>query len=1030
MIKHLLVAVVGLTPALVAPAAPLDAAARKQAESILAATGIRAGLAVHVGCRDGRLTAALRRDGIRVVHGLDANSAHIERAREYLRSLELCGPVSVVCWQAPFLPYIDNVVNLLVADGGTQMPAAEIMRVLAPRGVAYIRNGDTWVKTVKPVPDDIDEWTHHLHDASGNAVARDTVVGLPRHLQWVTGPRHGRSHEFTASTSTLVSTAGRIFCIADEAPVSPVKQAADWQLVARDGFNGLLLWQRPLRPWYSHLATWTGAPLELQRRMVAVADRVYVTLGYFGEVSALDAATGETVRTYPETAGAEEVLWHRGTLLVVARAITEEQRAEFQKLSDLTAAPESPLHIRDTRRPLFQAFRRTERKAQPSVLALEPESGALLWKLESEKLGGIQPRSLRAAGDRVFYQGGKTVCLELKSGQKLWSGPTDRVRVVDEDWVICSNNKTVTALGAQTGQMVWKQNPLLAQVKDAFIIDGSLWLGGFKPYDTGHKKYTGGVWGPHFATQRDLKSGEVQMHIEAECPKHHHRCYQNVATERYMLVGRRGTEFYDLKTGKVYWNSWARGVCRYGVMPCNGLLYKPPHACGCYVTVKLDGFNALAAARPSGTPTAETNQQRLVRGPAFGRIETPQDTPASRADWPTFRGDAARSGCTQHAVPAVLNAKWRLEAGAKLTPATVAGGKVFTACADRHQLLALDAGSGKTVWTFTADARIDSPPTAHKGRVLFGCRDGYVYCLRAADGALAWRFRAARDPRLTAAYGQLESVSPLHGSVLVHNDVLYATAGRSSYLDGGIDLVRLNPETGEMLSCTSLYSPDPDTGQQPEQYGPSAMPGAREDILSADDRNVYLQDLVFDKQGVQQTEPVPHLFALTGYLDDSWTHRSYYLFGDKPSVSTGCSGRSRTLIYGRLLLCDASTIYGYGRKNVHWSNELEDGVYHLFARRRDAKEPEWSRAMPIQVRALVLAGDIIFAAGAPVDAGSGVPDKDAGAEAMLLALSAADGAELGRCPLEARPVFNGMAAAGGQLLLTLEGGRIVCMAGK
>ena len=47
-------------------------------------------------------------------------------------------------------------------------------------------------------------------------------------------------------------------------------------------------------------------------------------------------------------------------------------------------------------------------------------------------------------------------------------------------------------------------------------------------------------------------------------------------------------------SGDVLWNSWVRGVCKYGVLPSNGLLYAPPHACGCYTMVKTTGFFALA----------------------------------------------------------------------------------------------------------------------------------------------------------------------------------------------------------------------------------------------------------------------------------------------------------------------------------------------------------------------------------------------------------------------------------------------------
>ena len=79
--------------------------------------------------------------------------ANVEKARQYLHgSLRLYGPVSVEQWKGTRLPYNDNLVNLLVAEdlGGVTMD--EVLRVLAPNGVAYIRHGGQWTKTVKPRP--------------------------------------------------------------------------------------------------------------------------------------------------------------------------------------------------------------------------------------------------------------------------------------------------------------------------------------------------------------------------------------------------------------------------------------------------------------------------------------------------------------------------------------------------------------------------------------------------------------------------------------------------------------------------------------------------------------------------------------------------------------------------------------------------------------------------------------------------------------------------------------------------------------
>ena len=378
-------------------------------------------------------------------------------------------------------------------------------------------------------------------------------------------------------------------------------------------------------------------------------------------------------------------------------------------------------------------------------------------------------------------------------------------------------------------------------------------------------------------------------------------------------------------------------------------------------------------------------------------------------------------------MPVGLRQRWQAKVGGRLTSPTACEGKVCVASVDEHKVSAIDADSGQPIWSFTAGARVDSPPTLYQGRAIFGCRDGYVYSVRTSDGVLAWRMRAARDERRIAASGQLESASPAIGSVLVQDGVAYCTAGRSSYLDGGIDLYRLEPETGKTLSRTPIYSPDPQTGRQPKHLAPAFMPGARADILSADGSHVYLRDMVFDQGGVGLEEGSSHLFTLTDFLDDSWPHRSYWIFGTRCSLSTGCSGRDRNLIYGRLLVFDDSTIYGYGRANVHWSNHLQDGPYRLFAVERGEGTAQWEKPARVQVRAMVLADKVLFVAGPPADAGNWPGGGDESRPALLVAISASDGTQLAEYPLECSPIFDGMAAVGGRLYISLENGHVVSM---
>jgi outer membrane protein assembly factor BamB len=184
---------------------------------------------------------------------------------------------------------------------------------------------------------------------------------------------------------------------------------------------------------------------------------------------------------------------------------------------------------------------------------------------------------------------------------------------------------------------------------------------------------------------------------------------------------------------------------------------------------------------------------RLTKGQAYGtKIKS-----VSRElnEWPTYRHDAARSGATKTAVKLPLLEKWRVDLGGNLTSPVISGRRVFIASRDNYTLYALSVENGKKIWEFITGGQVDSPPTVYRGLVIFGSADGRVYCLRASDGAMVWRFRAApRDIRLVS-YGKLESVWPVHGSVLVNDGIVYCVAGRSTFLDGGLRFYRLDAAT-------------------------------------------------------------------------------------------------------------------------------------------------------------------------------------------------------------------------------------------
>jgi 2-polyprenyl-3-methyl-5-hydroxy-6-metoxy-1,4-benzoquinol methylase len=69
--------------------------AEGEAKEILDTVGIKGGLIVHIGCGDGKLTAALRAGESYLVQGLDTDAQAVQGAREHIRKVGVYGPVSV-----------------------------------------------------------------------------------------------------------------------------------------------------------------------------------------------------------------------------------------------------------------------------------------------------------------------------------------------------------------------------------------------------------------------------------------------------------------------------------------------------------------------------------------------------------------------------------------------------------------------------------------------------------------------------------------------------------------------------------------------------------------------------------------------------------------------------------------------------------------------------------------------------------------------------------------------------------------------
>ncbi|MHC4242569.1 MAG: outer membrane protein assembly factor BamB family protein [Planctomycetota bacterium] len=1057
-----------------------------QARHILNETGVKGGLIVHIGCGDGRLTSALRANDSYIVHGLDRDPENVVAARKHIQTLGQYGNIFVELWSGERLPYIDNSVNLVVSEDLGEVSDAEVMRVLCPNGVAYTMEDGKWTKIVKSWPQEIDEWTHYLHDPSNNAVAHDSVIEPPSRYQWVAGPRYSRQHDHMSSVSAVVSANGRLFYIFDEATRASVLTPPKWRLIARDAFNGKLLWKRKIELWHPHLWRLKSGPQLLARRLVAVGDRVYITLGIDAPLSMLDAATGKTIRTYEGTKATEEILCFDDVLILsVAKEgqpLRSDPKKRYATLAELN---------KDVTNSLWTQAPRT-------IMAVDADSGKVLWEKKSRLLS----LSLAANAQRViFHNGEKIRCLDRRTGQSMWaseplpnketmrsSGGT--TLVLYNDVVLYSGQVNITrprersttmfALSIKDGRTLWQSphHPCghMGTPDDIIVAGGLVWNGAVaQGSDSGTM------------TGRDLYTGEVKNEFSPDVETHwfHHRCYRAKATDKYLLFSRTGIEFIDHAEKHWICHHWVRGACHYGIMPCNGLIYAPQHPCACYIEAKLYGFSAVAPPLSTALRYEEPENKRLTRGPAY-RAQFRSRTSGSKSEeWPTFRHDAARSGAVKTTVqPTDMKCTWSSKVGGKLSTLVVADGKLFVASIDDHSVHALDVTTGEQVWNFKASGRIDSPPTIWRGRVLFGSADGHVYCLKASDGKLVWRYRGAPEDKRMMSFDQLESVWPVHGSVLVQNDVLYCVAGRSMFLDGGLRLLRLDPKTGRKLSETILDDKVPGTQENLQVHIQGLnMPVALPDILSCDGRYVYMRSLPFDLTGKRKfVTYVPvkeqqgddlHLFCPTGFLDDSLWHRTYWGYGRAwASGAGGYHQAGRVIPAGRPLVFDDEKVYGYGRlwKYYRWTTPLE---FHFFAAKKQPEivkagierkavkkggkrvgtrkvpvtrfVPDWSNDVSVQINSMVLTENAIFAAGPPdledeeesvktlldPETQKKLAEQSAAFEgkrgALLVAVSRDNGEKLAAYRLGLVPRFDGLIAANGRLYVSTLSGEVLCL---
>jgi outer membrane protein assembly factor BamB len=172
-------------------------------------------------------------------------------------------------------------------------------------------------------------------------------------------------------------------------------------------------------------------------------------------------------------------------------------------------------------------------------------------------------------------------------------------------------------------------------------------------------------------------------------------------------------------------------------------------------------------------------------------------------DWPTYRHDNARTGSTSEKLSAPLVPQWIYTSPYRPRPAwagpaerpregftlfhrvnfddafqvAVVGNAVYFGSSVDNKVYALDAATGQEHWSFFTGGPVRLAPTVWKDKVLFGSDDGFVYCLKAANGDLLWKKRGGPSDEKLLGSGKMISRWPIRTGVIVDEEIAYFGAG-------------------------------------------------------------------------------------------------------------------------------------------------------------------------------------------------------------------------------------------------------------
>ncbi len=749
-------------------------------QEVVAAAGASRGLCVVTGDGACDLALAIAKASDLLIYTQPRNTKDSESTCRRVEEAAYYGSRIFVGTGGQKLHLADNLADVAIVLGdGKEFAEQEIVRVLRPGGKALF--GDRSV--TKPLPQGVDDWSHPYHGPDNNPQSNDRVIVAPYLTQFMAEPR------YAPLPQVCVASAGRMFKAFGHVAFKAREEPFLNKLVAFNGYNGAILWQRDLAE---------GVMIH-RNTMIATPTALYI--GDNKSCKVIDAATGKVVdEIIPPLEAAGGTFWKWMALEdgVLYAMMGEQEQSDSTKRwkSDKHGWPWDPISEGWNQPEHPWGFGR-------NLLAIDLKTKKVLWShREQEPMDG---RAICMKNGRlyVFRFGNYLTCLDGASGNELWrETPANAPRLFAslgeyqnrQDW---RTNWRTTCYLKCTDKALYFAGPPIHKLLAVSTQDGSiLWEHPYSNFqlvlrDDGVYGISGQI-DKHPSMKFDPLTGKVL----AEIDKPRRACTRPTgAADAIFFRADDGSVRLDLASLRPQWVSPMRPVCQEGVTVANGLLYWWPSVCDCQLT--LYGITCLG---PAGgfdfTPEVNTAERRESSGSSAPVAELS----LAVGDWPTFRAnnvcDVTSSASVAEQARLLWTSDCRIAAPEGLPQVTApvaAGGFVFTGGADGI-VRAVDAGTGNVGWKACTGGAIRIPPTVWEGRVFVGSGDGWVYSFEAKTGRLLWRFRAAPTERLIPVYGSLMSTWPVASGVLVADGVAYCAAGIANY--DGTYVYALDARTG------------------------------------------------------------------------------------------------------------------------------------------------------------------------------------------------------------------------------------------